>query len=164
MKSCLIVTLLLASSLSFAGNSKENREGLKYQSSLGWGGAYMDSGSIQLNVSKFLTSEKLLGIKISGTNGSNENQLAAAIQYKHFFSNSFYIAPEAYYLNWFEHHNQSSAENLTTLGIAVRIGNQWQWERFTIGVDWIGYGRHLAYFRKDAKYRDFADGLLVYSG
>src|SRR5690606_28780744 len=33
----------------------------------------------------------------------------------------------------------SAEAKATTLGATFAIGNQWQWDYFTLGLDWIGY-------------------------
>lgn len=67
--------------------------------------------------------------------------------YKHFFSNSFYTRVGAAYRKillsnaWFLFSNQTISEigYVESLAADIAIGNQWQWNNFTLGCDWIGY-------------------------
>ena len=74
---------------------------------------------------------------------------------KIFTGNSFYVKPGIYYrkqtdvLSWIYN---SSADNwaanekaeIEDIGINFRIGNQWQWDNFTLGCDWIGLSRTVS--------------------
>ncbi|WP_218110048.1 hypothetical protein [Oligoflexus tunisiensis] len=76
---------------------------------------------------------------------------AIAASYKEFFTDSFYVEGG---LDLAKVNGEfriskdilSSAENLTSdlghytkLSMMVQIGNQWQWENFTLGTSWLGY-------------------------
>lgn len=69
------------------------------------------------------------------------------ITYKHFFSNSFYTRVGAAYRRillsnaWFFFSSQTIGEigSVDSLAADIAIGNQWQWDSFTLGCDWIGY-------------------------
>jgi hypothetical protein len=79
---------------------------------------------------------------------------------QHFTGNSFYIKPTIYLRNQQlgddeEYDSGSSSYKLTditdykTVGIGFSIGNQWQWENFTIGCNWIGIKKDLSTLDKD---------------
>ena len=66
------------------------------------------------------------------------------LNYKHFFGNSFYLKAGAGYrkieiknarLLFVDIKEVGSVENVVA---EVAIGNQWQWETFTLGCDWVG--------------------------
>lgn len=65
------------------------------------------------------------------------------VHYKHFFGNSFYVKTGIDYRSVkFEYQSafSTSRESFegTSVGAGFVIGNQWQWENFTLGCDWIG--------------------------
>jgi len=106
----------------------------------------------------FLDKNNLLGLKAGADRNSEERQTSVAFQYKHFTGNSFYIAPEIFYLNTREDDtwllklfniNVDGYSEYVSMGAGVRIGNQWSWRHFSIGADWIGYGRRIGVFRRD---------------
>ncbi len=66
---------------------------------------------------------------------------------KHFVGNSFYYKPEVFYRKQrlvTETTNNSArlisatAGDYTDIGLSIKIGNQWQWENYTLGCDWVG--------------------------
>ncbi len=71
------------------------------------------------------------------------------VHYKHFHGNSFYWAAGLdyrsvdYKSNAYDLFNSSVLETRTfdgsSLGPSLVIGNQWSWENFTLGCDWIGF-------------------------
>jgi hypothetical protein len=128
-------------------SSRENRFPLRYQGTLHFGPDYRAS-TTQVTVAKFLAPDTLLGLRLGHRRSNLEDQLSGALQYKRFVDNSFYVAPEIYYLNYFEDMTYGRDFEVIGLGIGVRVGNQWQWENFTMGVDWIGVGKNLAHFRR----------------
>lgn len=159
------IVLMLLSCLAFAGTSEEHRQNLKYQATLGAGVDYWTS-TTQLQLSKFIKPDQLATLKIGARKSGEENVSNVAAQYKFFLGNSFYLAPEIFYLNYFRKY---ANRRLTSIGAGLKIGNQWQWEHFTLGVDWIGVGENVAYFKRDNSYgtrlaRSFAMSSLVYLG
>jgi hypothetical protein len=72
------------------------------------------------------------------------------VHYKKFNGNSFYyhmgidyrtVNFSHSYVDQTLNYDYSFSGNVTSLGIA--IGNQWQWESFTLGCDWIGLSRSI---------------------
>lgn len=108
----------------------------------------------------FFDKNNLLGFKAGVDRTNDESQTNFALQYKHFTGNSFYIAPEIFYLNTREESRipifseifniDGEMEEYISLGAGVRIGNQWSWRHFSIGVDWIGYGRRVGIFKRSS--------------
>ncbi len=88
---------------------------------------------------------------------------AFSINYKKFVSNTFYIRPSLYYRS--QKIVISTTEILGALtdkeagsvhdaGVSFRIGNQWQWDRFTLGCDWVGISQTLAVFERSGNLKD----------
>ena len=78
---------------------------------------------------------------------------ALNINYKKFFGQTFYIKPSVYYKSQNIVKSTSSiggvlvdkeAGYVHDLGIGFKVGNQWQWSKFTLGCDWIGYNKKIA--------------------
>lgn len=64
---------------------------------------------------------------------------------KKFVGNSFYYRAGLEYrkvdYDYTENsNNYSFSFSGSSLGAAILIGNQWQWENFTLGCDWVGIG------------------------
>lgn len=78
------------------------------------------------------------------------------VNYKHFFSNSFYARMGGAYRKillknaWFLFSNRTISEvgSVESLAADLAIGNQWQWQNFTLGCDWIGYMAPIATLSK----------------
>lgn len=77
---------------------------------------------------------------------------------KKFFGNSFYVKPEAYYRkqklvtetkHTYSRLTSSRAGDYTDVGLSLKIGNQWQWENFTIGCDWIGMSQTVSMIQEN---------------
>lgn len=80
--------------------------------------------------------------------------------YQHYVSNSFYFRPSLSYRNQTTIDERRTTYNALTdqvidkeetgkatyqdLVLGMTIGNQWQWDNFTIGCDWIGFGEPIA--------------------
>lgn len=152
IKYAILVALFLVSKFLYAATSQEERANKKYQLSMQGGHDYKVYGA-SFMASKFLGSEELLGLKVGVANDGDDHQTIFALHYKRFVGNSFYFAPELYYLNYTETDHSPTLldyadERATALGLGIRIGNQWQWENFTLGCDWIGVGSNLVHFRR----------------
>jgi hypothetical protein len=157
---------------SYEKLSEENREGLKYQALLITGFDYQ-AFPTQLAFGHFLSDDQMLLFKVGEQVGSHKDQTNVALQFKSFTSNSFYIAPEIYYLNvtekdslFISFSDDEEDETLIAAGAMFRIGNQWQWDNFTIGCDWFGLGQNFVYFKNDFgnKRRTTATLLNFYIG
>ena len=116
--------------------------------------------------SKFLNSDSLVGLRFGARASHQENQTNVTLQYKRFTDNSFYLAPEIFYLNYTEKFNRSKDDELTGMGLGLRLGNQWQWDNFTLGCDWVGIGRTMVYFKSTTSDKNFYTVTLanVYLG
>lgn len=74
---------------------------------------------------------------------------SVGVHYKKFVSNSFYVKLGGDYrtADYSYKYRSSLGSNYdtdrsfkgTSTAITFQIGNQWQWENFTIGCDWVGY-------------------------
>lgn len=72
---------------------------------------------------------------------------AVTLGYRRFLGNSFNIMPTIYYRRNTADFNKEG--NIFSIGIdnliyedvgtGIRIGNEWQWENFTMGCDWFGF-------------------------
>jgi hypothetical protein len=106
----------------------------------------------QVALGFYLNSNNILSVR-GGKESSTEfgsRQLSLATQWKHFFSNNLYITPEIYYLKFYDDLDaQSRDDQITALGAGVRIGTQWQWKYLTIGIDLVGVGYNLIYFKDE---------------
>lgn len=148
--------VFLFSHLAVAETTEEYRGIHKWQIQYQFGFDYR-LNTHQLAAGYFIKPDQLLTAKIGNgkdTHGSDEEkQFNAALQYKIFAGNSFYIAPEIYYINYHENDETLTFldydnERYTALGIGVRIGNQWIIKHFTIGCDWIGVGRNVVHWNR----------------
>lgn len=153
MKLLFILIALLPLSV-WGASSREERQNKNYEMTLSAGGDYLDS-TYGITFSKFIKSDELISLKAGYNDEGDDEQTHAAIQYKRFIGNSFYLAPEAYYFHFFDKKKDGenvfdiTVDKLAAVGVSLRIGNQWSWERFTLGVDWIGAGKNLATWTKD---------------
>lgn len=98
----------------------------------------LEAGSGSVNGNTFLFVDDKY--ELSGT--------AIGIHFKHFLSNSFYIKAGLDYRE--TDYSYRYAWSLNRIGFkgnsvnaSVIIGNQWQWQNFTWGCDWIGYSLPL---------------------
>ena len=91
------------------------------------------------------------GSTCSGSLTCNSSGHAVGVAYKRFFGNSFYISAsldqrESSYResddSFTPPYTYSFDGSSTLLGLV--IGNQWQWQNFTLGCDWIGAGKPVA--------------------
>ncbi len=142
---------------ALGASSQENRANKKFEFTLQVGADYRMSPT-QLAVMYFINSDNLIGLKAGDDRTGREHQTNVAIQYQHYTSNSFYVAGEVFYLNttedldgfWADIFNiQREYARYSSLGAGIRIGNQWSWQNFTLGCDWIGIGRRVGSFRKE---------------
>lgn len=147
----VLIFFILSSFSVFAKTSPEERAELDYQIALSYGVDYK-MPITQIMVSKFLEQDRVLGLKVGKGAFRDQTQTNVALQYKIFTSSTFYIAPEIFYLNWQEPYSGYTDDKITGLGAHFRIGNQWQWKHFSLGVDWIGLGSTLVYFNYQSEH------------
>lgn len=83
----------------------------------------------------------------------NGKGYALNVGVKSFNGNSFYFEPSVYYRKQKVVQEtttvnsvliSSKSGDITDIGVSIRIGNQWQWDSFTIGCDWIGLTQSLS--------------------
>lgn len=153
-KLLILALIILGSPLTDAASSRENRAGLKYQAALGLGQLELASG-YGLKLARFIDEKRLVGLDLKVGVQSEEDserdqrETSIGVNYKHFLGNSFYLNPKIFYLNWSNPREGFPESNLTTLGAGLVLGNQWQWERFTLGFDWLSLNKNLIFFRKE---------------
>lgn len=113
----------------------------------------------QFAVMAFIDRDNQIGFKLGTDKSGKEAQTSVALQFKHYMSNTFYVAPEIFYLNTREDENwvgglfgipRKYAE-YTSMGAGIRVGNQLTMGAFTLGVDWIGVGHRFGTFKKETK-------------
>ncbi len=66
------------------------------------------------------------------------------LHYKEFVGNSFYWKGGLDYrqTEYIENHVTDEAHiKGNSWALSIVIGNQWQWENFTLGCDWIGFSK-----------------------
>lgn len=157
MKFLLLISLILLTHLAWGESSEAERAKKKVEFTISAGVDYRMSPT-QLAAYYFFDKNNLLGLKAGVDRTGEERQTNVALQYKHFTGNSFYVAPEIFYLNtredeaWFLNdlfNVKKQYAEYVSMGVGVRIGNQWSWDHFSLGVDWIGYGRRVGIFRRD---------------
>lgn len=108
-------------------------------------GLYIDRNSIvQLEYSKGTLPYVFFDLHAT-TFGAN---------YKHFYGNSFYTKVGIDYRNisvstndFFLTKEQENVGTAETVVGNLAIGNQWQWNNFTMGCDWIGINPQIAVLR-----------------
>ncbi|MBY0412546.1 MAG: hypothetical protein K2Q18_00200, partial [Bdellovibrionales bacterium] len=137
-------------------SSAENRENLKYQITGSFlGHEYVAWSPLTISLGYFIDPDNILIARYSNYNGSDsvwdndnsESLRAVTLGVRHFFNNSFNIMPTVYYRRSTKEGDYSifsgTHGKLTyeDVGIGVRIGNEWQWQNFTLGCDWVGVGR-----------------------
>lgn len=159
MKFFFTLVLFLTQGLTWAESSEAERAKKSFELTVSAGVDYRLSPT-QLAAYYFMDKNNLLGLKAGVDRNGEERQTNFALQYKHFTGNSFYVAPEVFYLNtredeaWFINdlfNIKKQYAEYVSMGVGVRIGNQWSWRHFSLGVDWIGYGRRVGIFRRDTE-------------
>jgi len=108
-------------------------------------GTYLNRNSIlQFEISKGTTT--IQGDSTTkSTTAFDLGASTAGVNYKHFFGNSFYTKLGADYRQITLSNFDSFFVNIdgvvgevNSLTASLAIGNQWQWENFTMGCDWFG--------------------------
>jgi hypothetical protein len=77
------------------------------------------------------------------------NKKIIEVKAKKFFGNSFYVDGGIGYETWEvsypvavdsgSYDTRQLSGNVQNTGVELHIGNQWQWDGFTLGCDWVGY-------------------------
>ena len=93
--------------------------------------------------------------------GNRSEGKTAGVYYKQFSGNSFYFKTGLDYTTYERYYNYGWTNNVPTDGYSykgskvsasISIGNQWQWENFTLGCDWVGLSAPLTSESHDEKY------------
>lgn len=148
MKTWSLCLIYLMAGEALATSSLEMRKLKQYEASLQYGADYQRY-PWQLMLARVLDEKQVLGIKMGLSNAAAISQFNFGLQYKYFTGNSFYFAAEVYYLNYESVNFFQQNKDFNALGLGLRLGNQWHWQHFTLGVDWLGIGRNLIFWRKD---------------
>ena len=90
-----------------------------------------------------------------GARSSSEERFSSqslGVSYKRFFANSFYARSgldqrrtnaDYSYSGFLFLPAESASFTVNTTSLSLAIGNQWQWENFTLGCDWFGLSQPL---------------------
>lgn len=133
------------------GTSQSNRKILKYQITAGILGTEYIKYPITISAGYYIHPDGILTLRYSQLNHSDEwgayKMKAVTIGYRRFFGNSFNIMPTIYYKrNTGDFYTEGphsyvvGSNNLIyeDIGTGFRVGNEWQWQNFTMGCDWFG--------------------------
>jgi hypothetical protein len=139
------------------GQSAENRTHLKYQLTFApIAGEYDGTeNNFAFSAGYFYDAKNLINLRYTfqnspGTLGNSSTrdypQTTRAITFgdRYFFGNSFNAMGSVY---WRQHSKYDRSTHATYFykdyGVGLRIGNEWQWENFTMGCDWFGLNHTL---------------------
>lgn len=127
------------------GTNLKNRENRSWQLAIG-PGIEFGIPSLSFNVAYFLSQNSVLNLRYSYRNnysadGGDKDLTALKFGVKQFTGNSFYYQPNISYRS--ATHITTADYNYKDINLGVRIGNEWQWENFTLGVDWLGFNQHI---------------------
>ncbi|MGE0173788.1 MAG: hypothetical protein AB7T49_13405 [Oligoflexales bacterium] len=95
----------------------------------------------------FITPDLLAEIAYAGSGTTDIKKNLFEIKGKYFLANSFYIDGGLGWEYWSAAYDVTAPDytepvelsgTTQTFGAEVHIGNQWQWEHFTMGCDWVG--------------------------
>ena len=101
----------------------------------------------------YLKPRHILSVRYGEASGvlSNMDEKIYSVTIKSFWANSFYtnmgLSKRDYKYKWDAWNYDASGSiststqtkaDRTSLGFEFHIGNQWQWDSFTLGTDWIG--------------------------
>lgn len=151
-------------------DSQSNRKDLKYSIQYG-GGLLLLSAATILEINYLKNSKRSFSLRYAKSDADqydDEEQTALLAGMKLFSGNSFYVRPEAYYRDFQEtvspelFSSETRQRKVQDIGISISIGNEWQWENFTLGCDWIGAAYQVATL-KDNGERDwlYSDDLEI---
>ncbi|WP_374077265.1 hypothetical protein [Bdellovibrio bacteriovorus] len=142
--------------LVFRNSSEHNRMDKKYSTlfqPLGIGSSGV--GEMALILGKHLDRNDIIQVEISeGGTGKGWRHSHATLRtkvfglhHKHFFGNSFYTKAGLDYRQAKYDYYYDANENYSFEGDGIvasfAIGNQWQWQNFTLGCDWVGLSASL---------------------
>jgi hypothetical protein len=126
----------------------------KLQFTFGFIGREYVATPITMGAGYIINPNTILTLRYSVFNGladdgAAEKLRAVTLGLRIFMGNSFNIMPTAYYRRntsdyfrtgdiFFSGNNNLVYEDL---GVGFRIGNEWQWEHFMMGCDWLGINK-----------------------
>ena len=148
--------------------STMNRDGLKYTVDFNLTGQMLQSQATGINLGYFKDLNNIIYLSFFNLDTNNyswvdeelEDGYMIEVALKHFTGNSFYIRPSLYlrsqqladdedYDNATDSYLATDITDYQTVGIGFNIGNQWQWENFTLGCNWIGIRKDITTIDKD---------------
>jgi hypothetical protein len=152
-------------------DSAQHRANKRWQATFGPGHAHPFFG-VRARFSLFLDRDSMMFLDLSG--GTTWNGLSPLYSYsktqsegrklslgsKLFLSNSFYVEGTGFYrivarkADQFANDIEFSSQ---AVGMEFLIGNQWQWNRFTLGCDWIGVHVPLSVFGEKSRGTDSSE-------
>lgn len=155
------------------GSSEHNRLNIKNSVLVQLVGAGPSPGSATgMILAHYLDSDRIIQLEVLntksnwqyyGTWGSRTDisGLNLGIHFKQHTGNSFYFKGGAdysafdYNYKYVSYSGTAYDEGYSFKGrkvsASVAIGNQWQWENFTLGCDWIGWSVPITYSTSDEK-------------
>ncbi len=137
--------------------SAKNRVGQQFELMLSLGVNYSDAGA-GLTGGYYFNPNSILELELFSSEDDSRDDVnndykysnvnfrqttdAVSANWKYFTGNSFYIRPGIFYVDY-QYKTEgyifgNSDISRKDLGVSFGIGNQWQWENFTIGCEWIG--------------------------
>jgi hypothetical protein len=134
--------------------SYDHREDKKFQILARMGIDYTETG-VGLGLGYFLSRQHLIELSYFSSDEDYESDSSysdrveelrvISLGSKIFSGNSFYMSPAIFYSDYEYSYTcndcfifSDRSFKRSDLGISFRIGNQWQWDNFTLGCDWIG--------------------------
>ncbi|MBX2995101.1 MAG: hypothetical protein KF681_09770 [Bdellovibrionaceae bacterium] len=154
-----------AASARHVGRSEQNRADKKFQVTaqiVGLGPSIISSSGLQ--GSMFLDPNSQIMIEatsgsgrplLNGLFGSDYEYRASSfgVHYKRFVANSFYwrggvdyrtSSVDYKYTSWVGNPDSTYKFSGNSVALNFQIGNQWQFDGFTLGCDWVGYSMPIA--------------------
>ena len=157
-------------------SSLGNRQDKKFQVTAGMGGEYSMvgytlSGGYFINPSEVITfryARITQNEEIETTTNELETLRSYTLGYKRFLGNSFNIQPTFYYRkSALDFIKEGTVKSIGTpnliyddIGIGLRIGNEWQWDNFVMGVDWIGINQTIYKINSKTKWEGSPQSLF----
>ena len=152
--------------------SAMNRDGKRFTVNAHLLGSSFRTASRGISLGYYLAPNKVLQLRyealdgeydLDGSRDEYEGEYIS-FEFKKFTGNSFYLSLGFYYKDQtfedFDNDDFDVPTDYKTLGAIIRIGNQWQWDDFTLGCDWIGLGKDLAILDIDGNSEDEAEDFL----
>lgn len=150
--------------------SAENRKKLTYQTTLSILGSEFHGvrSNFTFLMGYFYNDKNLINLRYTFQNSSGAPQPTSTVQFpestraisigdRYFFGNSFNVLGSIF---WKQHSKFDISTNQTYFfkdyGVGFSIGNEWQWENFTMGFDWIGFNHSLIKVRNTFPSNSFA--------